>query len=112
MQSSITVNDVRLNMRAAEAFMYGALIRLIVKSGDVRELRLVGTDDSGGPFTTAIMISPATRYVIRAAHDEEEFRNEAMRGWLDENLRLLGTEYGMFDSAEGEVSESSGDSHD
>ncbi|WFR66624.1 hypothetical protein P9139_18040 [Curtobacterium flaccumfaciens] len=108
MQSSIVVNDVRLNMRGAEAFMYGALIRLIVKSGDARELRLVAKDDAGASFTTAIMISPATTYVIHAAHDEEEFRDESVGQWLNENFRMLAVEYGLMEASE---VESSGDSH-
>ncbi|WP_182065084.1 hypothetical protein [Curtobacterium sp. ME12] len=109
MQSSITVNGVEMSMRGSQALMLGAVIERIVESGDVRQLRVSGTDASGSSFTTAHLITPASSYVIHLVHGEQEFGDTEFFERLKDNTGALAVEYGLMDAPS---SEDPGDSHE
>ncbi|WP_139196587.1 MULTISPECIES: hypothetical protein [unclassified Curtobacterium] len=86
-----------------------AVIERIVESGDVRQLRVSGTDASGTSFTTAHLITPVSTYVIHLVHGEQEFGDTEFFERLKDNTGALAVEYGLLDAPS---SEDSGDSHE
>lgn len=114
MQSSITVNGVRLAMDGLRALMVGMLIEQIVKAGDTRELRLRGKSADGTALVVVALITPASVYAVELDSTEQSVHDVLsgeMRHRFTENLDALGAEYG-FTAFGADGSEDSGDSHE